>query len=251
MRRLLLTTLLVAIVAASARAQSADGQARAADVRGTAERRVAASPEQWTRLAIGDVVPVSSAVRTGTDSAVLLSLPDQHVIRIGENATVEIKTIGQDHSFSFALLAGRIWSFVDKAVRPARYEVETGSVILGVSGTLFSVERDAATDELDASVRDGEVRLRRARLQKTLAKGLQIRVAGGRLGPATPRQQTKATLAMWKAVGSSEKWAKPHGELRLNKAIDESARGIRKERQAERTRHGGARRKGTAARRRA
>ena len=234
MRRLVAAVAALAIGNGMAAAQPAAGQTKAADVRGSAERRTSTHPDQWAPLRAGDFVPATSAVRTGADAAVLLSLPDGHVVRMSENTTLEIARAGQDHAFSFSLIAGRIWSFVDKAMKPAKYEVETGSVILGVTGTLFSVARDQASDEVDASVQDGEVLARKMRIQKAIGKGLQLRVTGGRLAFAAPRAQTKATLAMWKAVGSSEKWAKPHGELRLNRELDERAREVRKEREAER-----------------
>lgn len=241
--RILLTVLIVAIEAANARMQAPTGAARAADVIGQAERRIAVSPEQWTALKTGDSVTVASAVRTRADSAVLLSLPDQHVVRIGENTTLELRQLGDNHAFSFALLKGRIWSFVDKMMKPAKYEVETGSVILGVSGTVFSVSRDDLNDESDASVSDGQILMRKGRLTKSVQKGLQIRVLKGRLAFAQPRQQTRATLAMWKSVGSAESWAHHGGALHLSRDVEKRTREVQAERQHERALAGGAARR--------
>jgi len=212
------------------RATSTD-RATAADVIGKAERRTAKNPDRWAPVQAGDLIAPDSAVQTAEDSALLLSLPDGHVVRIGESTTLEIKTIGQDKSFSFGLVKGRIWSFVDKAKKPTKYEIETPSVILGVSGTLFSAARDDLANETDVSVENGEVKLRRGWIEKSVGPGLQTRVLNGRLGLAVVRKQTPATQAMWKTVGSAESWAKPNGALRLNKQVEAGARALRQERQ--------------------
>ena len=230
---LALAVLVIAVAPVPARVESPTEGATAADVTGNALRRIARNPDRWAPLGKGDLVPADSAVQTGANSAVLLSLPGQHVIRIGESTTLEIKEAGRNRSYSFALLKGRIWSYVNKAAKPAKYEVETSSVILGVSGTLFSVARDDQTDEVDASVEDGQVRMRRGPVQKILDHGFQLRVVNRRLVFATPRRQTTATQAMWKAVGTAETWSRPGGALRLNRQIDERARAVVQERKHE------------------
>jgi hypothetical protein len=209
-------------------------RATAADVMGKAERRIGKNPDRWAPIKTGDLVAADSAVQTAEDSALLLSLPDGHVVRIGESTTLEIKAIGQNKSFSFGLVKGRIWSFVDKAKKPTKYEIETPSVILGVSGTVFSAARDEVENEMDVSVENGEVRLRRGWIEKVVGPGQQTRVLNGRLGFAFVRKQTKATQEMWKTVGSAESWMRPHGALRLNKQVEAGARALRQERQKER-----------------
>jgi hypothetical protein len=230
----MLIVLLIAILPAQARAQSPASYATAADVIGKAQRRISTKPEKWAPLNKGDRVAADSAVQTGAGAAVLLSLPGQHVIRVGENTTLEIKAAGQNNTYSFALLKGRIWSYVNKASKPAKYEVETASVILGVSGTLFTVAHDDQSDELDASVEDGQVRLRKGTVQKTLDRGFQLRVLNGHLAKAASHAHTVATREMWKTVGSAEAWSRPGGALRLNRQVDERARAVRQERARER-----------------
>jgi hypothetical protein len=227
---------LVTVAAATvpARMQTPADSAKVADVNGKAQRRTSRNPDQWVALKIGDLVAVDSAVQTDANSAVLLSLPGQHVIRIGESTTLELEQLGKNSAYSFSLLKGRIWSFVDKASKPAKYEVETASVILGVSGTLFSVSRDEESDEFESSVQEGKVRLRRGQVSKTLEPGFQLRVVNRRLGAAVPRKHTIATLAMWKSVGGAESWHKRGGALKLDRQVDERARAIVQERQRER-----------------
>jgi hypothetical protein len=228
---------IIGVIPAMGRAQSPQppaNYATAADVIGTAQRRISASPEKWAPLKKGDKVAADSAVQTAVNSAVLLSLPGQHVIRIGENTTLEVKRAGQDSSYSFSLLKGRIWSYVNAASKPAKYEVETASVILGVSGTLFTVAHDGTTDELDASVQDGQVHLRRGAVQQTLNHGFQMRILNWRLGMAKPIEFTPATKAMWKTVGTSEAWARPGGQLRLNPQVETRTRAVVQERKQQR-----------------
>jgi hypothetical protein len=232
--RLALIGVLMAIVPSPALPQSPAPTATAADVIGKAQRRVSKTPEKWAPLNKGDHVAADSAVQTGANAAVLLSLPGQHVIRVGENTTLEIKTAGQNNAFSFSLVRGLIWSYVNKAGKPAKYEVETASVILGVSGTLFTVAHDAETNETDASVADGQVNLRKGQIQKPLDHGFQLRVLNGALARATPQAQTPATRQMWKTVGTAEAWNRPGGALHLNRQVDEGARAVVQERKRER-----------------
>jgi hypothetical protein len=234
MRSCALAILLVAIVIVPARPQTPSDRAKAADVHGRVERKTASNPDdRWSPIKVGDLLGADAVVRTAADSAVLLVLQDAHVVRIGENAMLELKELGQNNSFSFTLLRGRIWSFVDKAKKPAKYEVETPSTILGVSGTLFSVAHDEANGETNVSVDDGEVRLRQGQTSKNLAAGLQMGVSRNGLDQAGPQKHTPATLAMWKTIRSRETWAKPNGALRLNQQVEERARAIQQERQKE------------------
>jgi hypothetical protein len=214
--------------------QSPAYYATAADVIGKAQRRVSTNPEKWAPLNKGDRVAADSAVQTAANSAVLLSLPGQHVVRIGENTTLEVKQAGQNNAYSFSLLKGRIWSYVNGATKPAKYEVESASVTLGVSGTLFSVAHDETTDELDASVQEGQVRMHRGAVQQTLNHGFQMRVLQRRLAMAKPLEFTPATREMWKTVGTSEAWAKPGGQLRLNPQVETRARAVVQERKQQR-----------------
>jgi hypothetical protein len=240
MKPLRLAFIVIAIIGfipAPGRTQSPQppaNSATAADVTGNAQRRISATPEKWAPLKKGDKVAADSAVQTAANSAVLLSLPGQHVIRIGENTTLEVKQAGQGGAYSFSLLKGRIWSYVNAASKPAKYEVETASVTLGVSGTLFSVAHDATTDEVDASVQDGQVHLRRGTVQQTLNHGFQMRVLNRRLAMAKSIEFTPATRDMWKTVGTSEAWAKPGGQLRLNPQVETRARAVAQERKQQR-----------------
>lgn len=243
-QRLAFVVLLLAIAPAPARPQTPPAYATAADVIGKAQRRVSTNPEKWTALNKGDRVAADSAVQTGANAAVLLSLPGEHVIRVGENTTLEIKAAGQANAYSFALVKGRIWSYVNKANKPAKYEVETASVILGVSGTLFTVARDADTNEMDASVEEGQVNLHKGKIQKPLDHGFQLRVLNGVLARATPHPHTPATQKMWKTVGSAEAWSRPGGALRLNRQVDEGARAVAQERSHERAAGGRGRGRG-------
>jgi hypothetical protein len=103
---------------------------------------------------------------------VLLVFSDKHAFRIGQRAEVQLKELGQSSSYSFELLGGQIWSFVNKARKPAKYEVETPSTVLGVSGTLFSVDHNSQTNESEISVADGEVSARQGNHHDERPEGL-------------------------------------------------------------------------------
>jgi len=216
--------------AQTAPAQPATDRAKVEQIVGTAQRRVVKNPEQWAKLSNGDLLAPDSAVQSGPDSAVLLTLADKHVVRVGESTTLELKVLGKDNAYSFSLVKGQIWSFVDKANKPAKYEVETPSTILGVSGTLFHVAHDPSDNESDVSVEEGEVHMRQGRVDKAVGDGNQIRVLPNRLRGALVRPHTKATAEMWKTLHSKESWQTPNRTFALHKDVDAGARAMHQER---------------------
>lgn len=129
-----LTTLLLTFALSGVCAQAQTNQARVADAYGSVEKRLSPTDTRWQPVSIGDLLTPSSTVRTGANSAALLILPDKHAFRIGERGEVQLKELGQNRSYSFEVLKGQIWSFVDKARKPAKYGIETPSTVLGVSG---------------------------------------------------------------------------------------------------------------------
>ncbi|HLJ57228.1 MAG TPA: FecR domain-containing protein, partial [Chthonomonadaceae bacterium] len=136
-------------LAAPGRAQQApdrqsrvfQGTALVLDVYGPAQSRVGDKGD-WKNVNAGDILAVQTAVKTGDNAAVLLKLNGAHLFRVGEKTTVTLKELGVGKSFSFQVLAGNIWSIVRKVTQPAKYEVETPSVVAGVSGTIFAVSHD-------------------------------------------------------------------------------------------------------------
>jgi hypothetical protein len=200
------------------------------DAHGTVERRGAGADSQWQSVNVGDMLAPGSAIRTGESSAVLLLLPDKHALRIGESTSVELKELGANRSFSFAVLKGRIWSFVNKAKKPAKYEVETPSMVLGVSGTLFSVAHDEQDGASDISVDDGEVRIRRGNTTERLQKGWQIRLLRDQVEAMRPQRHDNPTRDMWRNMRDREGWTRPAANPRLNPQTEQRVRELNRQR---------------------
>jgi len=225
---------LVLLLPALARAQPGPAPALAegatvADAYGAVQKRVTETPENWVPLSVGDLLPAGSAVRTSEHAGLLLLMPGRHALRVGENTRIELKEVGRDRSYFIRLIGGEIWSFVNKAMKPTRYEVETPSTILGVSGTLFSISFIPGTKESDISCDEGVVSLRQGEAVRSVSRGFAVRVHPDRLGQAWVWRQDQAMRRMWTLFRSREKWTRPGAAMKINRALEADVRTLRQE----------------------
>jgi hypothetical protein len=200
------------------------------DAHGTVEKRSSAADALWQSVNVGDTLSAGSTIRTGENAAVLLLLPDKHTFRVGEGTTVALREVGANKSFSFEVMKGRIWSFVNKAKKPAKYEVETASMVLGVSGTLFSVSHDDVAGASEVSVDDGEVRVRQGELTHRMERGWQIRLERGATQPARPQRHDNPTREMWRNMRDREGWTRPAANPRLNPQMEQRLQDLNRQR---------------------
>jgi hypothetical protein len=204
-------------------------RATVADAYGDAQKRVSDAPERWVAVAVGDLLPPNSAVKTAGRAGMLLVLPDKHAIRVGENTRLELKEVGENRSYYFQLIEGEIWSFVNRALRPAKYEVETPSTILGVSGTLFGISFNKGTGESEMSVAAGVVSARQGAVTRAVTRGLALRVRPDQMQHAFAVRQDKSTEQMWKVFVSRETWMRPTAAPKIAKEIEADMRALRRE----------------------
>jgi hypothetical protein len=203
-----------------AQAQTVTEKAKVVDAFGTAKRRNSDSAP-WQNINVGDLLATQTTVQTGDNSAVLLQLPDRHIFRIGAGSTVQLKQLGKDKEFSFSVLSGHVWSFVRRAEKPAKYEIETPSVVIGVSGTVFSVSHDPTSADTEVSTDKGEVKVSGGGATQTVATGYTLRA---RRGMALSRAvaQSQAQRRLWKALHAREKWLGGAGSGRLDRRIEQT-----------------------------
>jgi len=211
--------LLLMAVLSSAAQQPPTDRARVLDAYGQVQRQVSRNPDNWTVLREGDLLAPDSAVRTGERSAILLQMPDRHAIRVGGSTTLEVKEVGKGGSFSFQLVAGEIWSFVNKARKPARYEIDTPTAVLGVRGTIFHVGHDVAADESEVSVNDGSVTLNQGGVTQSLEKGFEMRFRRNQLAQVKANRHRAGTQQMWRLI-LRENWTGENPKARLNRDAD-------------------------------
>jgi hypothetical protein len=221
------------LLAWSIRAQAQTDRARVADAHGTVQSRSNPADTRLRPVSIGDLLLPDSIVRTGPNSAALLILPDKHTFRIGERSEVHLKELGQNKSYSFEVLRGQIWSFVDKAAKPAKYEVETPSTVLGVSGTLFSVEHRVQTGQSEVTVADGQVSVHQDNMVHQVGKGYLLRIRRGQTTPATPEKHDAGTKKMWDHLQKQESWTAKNNNPKISPDSEDQLRAIQTERQQE------------------
>src|SRR5882762_7865200 len=126
MRRWMMPALLIwacagtiGIASSQPRSQSgvAEGNALVKDVYGIAQQRKGERGD-WKKLNVGDLLTPQTTLKTGDSAAILLQLSGNHVFRVGEKTTVELRELGKDNAYSFNVLAGNVWSLVRKASKP-------------------------------------------------------------------------------------------------------------------------------------
>ena len=178
------------------------------DAFGIAQKQTGDAKAPWRDISVGDLLPAQSSVKTGKNSAVLITLQGGHVLRIGSETTVQLREVGKDRSFSFEVLSGKIWSLVRSANKPAKYEVETPSVVAGVEGTLFAVIHDQASEESTVSTNQGTVNLRQGDKTVKVAEGLSSSVTRNQKTPLAAAPTPQNLQGMWQTI-RKENWTRP------------------------------------------
>ncbi len=202
--------LVVLGLTAVASAQSAD-KAKVVDAFGTSQRRIGTAAK-WEPVNVGDLLAPATWLKTGANSAVLLALPDKHVMRVGANTTVELKALGKDKAYSFNVAAGKVWSIVNSASKPAKYEIETPSAVAGVQGTLFGVFHDATDDATNVSAAEGQVEVRQGGKKWMVKQGSCTNLKRGMKQDAVVMDQPEHIRVMWKLLREREGWMRGGGE---------------------------------------
>ena len=219
-RVMTLIGLLIPGIGGIAHGQTLTEKAKVVDAFGTAKRR-AGDSAPWQNINVGDLLGTQTTVQTGGSSAVLLQLPDRHIFRIGADSTVQLKQLGKDKQFSFSVLSGHVWSFVRRAEKPAKYEIETPSAVIGVSGTVFSVSHDPDSADTEVSTDKGEVKVSAGGTTQTVTTGNTLRA---RRGMALSRAvvQTPAQRRVWQALYVRETWLGGGESGRLNRRVEQT-----------------------------
>ena len=142
--RLTLPMLLVAALAAGARADDAAPAARGAmkvtQLEGEAKATAKGGGEALP-LIVGAVLHEGDVVQTGAGARVEIALASGTVLRLGESTRAELREAPPEGGrFRLKLALGNFWAHVAKLVGGERFEVETENGVAGVRGTEFHVE---------------------------------------------------------------------------------------------------------------
>lgn len=191
--------------------------ARIVDAFGTVEKKLPGSGA-FRPVSIGDRVPVATVLRTASDAALLVELPDKHVVRVGASSSVVLSQLGQDKQFALKVLSGQIWALVKKANHPSKFTVETSSGVAGVTGTFFAVGLDEQSQEMVVSTGEGSVEVQSYDDSGALVgqgvpvrAGMMIRAARQRAKLVALRQ-AKEHQTMWRLLYQEGAWAQQRGQ---------------------------------------
>ena len=198
------------------------GTAKVEDAFGDAQETPDGS--SWRNINVGDTLAAQTKIRTGDSAAVLLRMAGNHVLRVGADTTIGLQELGKDKSFSFTLLAGQIWSLVEHSAQPAKYEIETPSAVVGVTGTLFSV---LATPDKQTMVStdEGVVTVKQDNRIVRVTKGYFVRLQPHQKEEIAVVVQPQAARDAWQQRRATEGWMQHSGVMRLNRQFtDERSR---------------------------
>ena len=132
-----------------------------------------------------------------------------------------MKQLGKDKQFSFSVLSGHVWSFVRSAEKPAKYEIETPSAVVGVSGTVFSVSHDPANADTEVSTNIGEVKVSAGGATQTVAHGYALHARRG-VALTAAGLQSVAQRRVWRALHTRENWIGGIGSGRLDRTVEQT-----------------------------
>lgn len=113
----------------------------------------------WQAVAIGDLVPSSASVRTGSASSCDIQFGKASAIRIGPDSTIELKAISLTtgkNVVDLGLIAGVVTCKVNKLAGRDRFEVATDTAVCAVRGTQFAVS-EGKGKAMKVAVQEGGV----------------------------------------------------------------------------------------------
>jgi hypothetical protein len=111
------------------------------ELKGEAHRVLKGSGSE--KLTVGSKVFPDDRIATGTDSMARLLIENNEAIQLGPNSEIVLEHPKKE-TMTVHLIAGNLLSHVRKAVEKLsapRYEVRSGSAVMGVRGTTFFVQQ--------------------------------------------------------------------------------------------------------------
>lgn len=116
----------------------------------------------WQTLRPGITVTAGSFIKTGKDSRVELTMPDNSVIRLASDTLFELNQAlfpeDKPRMFSSKLFIGKMWAKVNSAFRGRRgtFNTSTYTAVAGVRGTTYNL-KTKADKSTEISVYEGKV----------------------------------------------------------------------------------------------
>jgi len=116
----------------------------------------------WQTLKTGMLVTAGSFIKTGKDSVVELTMPDNSIIRLASDTLFELNQafFPEDklRRFFSKLLIGKMWAKVTSAFRGRRgtFNTSTYTAVAGVRGTTYNLKA-GADKSTEISVYEGKV----------------------------------------------------------------------------------------------
>ncbi|PIU61793.1 MAG: hypothetical protein COS85_20300 [Armatimonadetes bacterium CG07_land_8_20_14_0_80_59_28] len=153
----------------------------------------------WNQARGRVVLKEGDDIYTDPNSAALLKLSDESVVKLASNTHLRLDQIDQSrtgHPMSRLLLrAGRVYAKVEAALGAFnKFEVETPTAVAAVRGTMWSVSSTETKDYV--SVHEGVVDVASAGSQVSVGAGSETSVPRN-APPVQPREMSEAERSAW------------------------------------------------------
>jgi hypothetical protein len=164
-------------------------------VLGTVERQEK-NKTSWLKIRFDDTVKQGDRIKTAAGSRIELQMPDESVLKIGENTIfdiTEIKTPQSDNEdkMTFTLWTGSLWAKFKKIVSTRQERrLESPGAVVAIRGTTLSMEVDNQ-QKTTIKVEEGLVSVRSKETQEeVMVSANQMTVVEKGKSPANPRSIT-------------------------------------------------------------
>jgi hypothetical protein len=159
--------------------------------------------EGYVPLVEGTGLSAGDTVETDREAKVVLKLPDESTLVIGENSRVVIKELGMVEvtkvsTSTFELIKGKIRAIVNPFVnKESTFTIKTSNATVGVRGTDFGETYDPDTDRTYILGLEDCVSLTLSKVPGmspiSLCAGHELSITGGQQ-PGTPGKASKSTI---------------------------------------------------------
>jgi hypothetical protein len=107
-----------------------------------------ADENDWIFAKFDTPLPFGTRIKTGEESSASLFFADSSIFIM--KSETEIIIVGEEEQSNLELIVGKIWCNIKRINVPGGFEVRTNQTVIGIKGTIFSLEEDGSVSRLKA-----------------------------------------------------------------------------------------------------
>ena len=195
LKLLLVSVCMALLVPAAASAEVTFREASVVEFEGTVKVIIAGGQKEYTPYK-GMGLTQGDTIITSGDSWVTIHLDDDKEIKLAENSRLILSELSeyvdsQSESTGLNLFAGKIWVSIKKKLNiRSKFEVRTGSTIMGVKGTKFLIKVNYTNaDEEERQLQDQNIAILSMNPEQSLRRRTELYVLDGTVATSFERME--------------------------------------------------------------